>query len=410
MRASTLIRLISVALLPAILPVEGMGQSTANGAPAGVAEAMLRVEGVHQAINCLKKQEAAAPVVYAPDNTTASLSYQDQQFKLGCAVSGFTEYFAPSRWAAFKINGDGGVDVTGAPNSILVEGANRASVIATPGSAASYRIAIPAEGYVSFDWGYIGGSNLLNQQFWIEVNGERVESMAEGHTAGSFFSNQLFSGDELAFNIVSGHKGFEVQLSNFEFFSNAIGVIERRWEAGSKNGQQGYFTQLVSIKKPDFTQVIFPGNCDGISYPQIENGASIEPEWTGYPVIDEDGSIATTHDQYPLSDDGCAFSLKWEDEVLQDNGNCIIFRHWIVSDYCGDNVQDHTQVIKMRGGCPEGGSTLPYGQYDIPENGKQNAPDNPQYSVSNEALQAGLNIGLLPVENSTEAQLVSPAD
>ncbi|MCB0546877.1 MAG: hypothetical protein KDD19_04765 [Phaeodactylibacter sp.] len=389
MRASTLIRLISVALLPAILPVEGMGQSTANGAPAGVAEAMLRVEGVHQAINCLKKQEAAAPVVYAPDNTTASLSYQDQQFKLGCAVSGFTEYFAPSRWAAFKINGDGGVDVTGAPNSILVEGANRASVIATPGSAASYRIAIPAEGYVSFNWKYIGGSNLFNRQFWVEVNGERAESMAEGHTAGNFFSSLLSSGDELAFNIVSDVRGFEIQLSDFEFLSNAIGVIERRWEARTDNGLKGQFTQFVSIKKPDFSQVVFPGNYDGSDYPLINSGVSIDPEWTGYPFIDEDGSIVTRNDQYPLADDGCAFSLKWEDEMLYDEGTCIVFRHWIVSDYCGDNVQEHTQVIKVRGGCPEGGKPLPYGQQVAPENGKgPSIPGQQRYSSVNIALQA----------------------
>ena len=404
MRAPTPVNFFLIAVLAAIHPIWGISQYTAVDAASSWEEGPLRLEGIHQATNCLKQEEVVPPIVYAPDNVITYLTYQDQYFRLGCAVSGFTEYFAPSRWAALKINGDGGVDVTGAPNSILVEGANRASVIATPRSAASYRIAIPAEGYVSFDWGYIGGSNLLNQQFWIEVNGVRAESMAEGHTAGSFFSNQLFSGDILSFNIVSEDKGFEIQLSNFEFFSNAIGVIERQWEAGAKNGQQGHFTQWVSVKKPDFTQVIFPGNCDGISYPLIESGASIEPEWTGYPVIDEDGSIATTHDQYPLTDDGCAFSLKWEDEVLPDNGNCIVFRHWIISDYCGDNVQDYTQVIKMRGSCPEGSSPLPYGQFDIPENGNQNGAGDPKYSVSNGSLQAALN------SNPVEAQLVSPAE
>ena len=402
MRTSTLLHLIPTVVLIASAPVCATSQYSATENAGGTTgQGLLRVEGTHQVTNCLKQDEAISPVVYAPGNAAVSLSYQDQYYKLGCAVSGFEEYFAPSRWAAFKINGDGGVDVTGAPNSILVEGANRASVIATPGSAASYRIAIPAEGYVSFDWGYIGGSNLLNRQFWVEVNGERAESMAEGHTAGSFFSSLLLPGDELRFNIVSDEKGFQIQLSNFEFLSNAIGVIERRWEALAENGERGCFTQLVSVKKPDFTQVIFPGNLDGIEYPQLEMGASLEPVWTGYPVIDEDGSVATTYDQYPLSDDGCAFSLKWEDEILSDNGDCIVFRHWIVSDYCGGNVQEHTQVIKMRGGCPENDNSKPYGQYDRPENGNYNSsPGHQEYSASGTALQAGLNTFPLAEEHS----------
>ncbi|MCB9296738.1 MAG: hypothetical protein H6559_27015 [Lewinellaceae bacterium] len=403
MRTSTLICLIPTIILLSAYPIGATSQAAAaNTAQAGAGESMLRLDGAHQAVSCLGSQDVVPPVVYAPDNTTASLTYQDQQFKLGCAVSGFQEYFAPSRWAAVKINGDGGVDVTGAPNSILVEGANRASVIATPGSAASYRIAIPAEGYVSFDWGYIGGSNLLNRQFWVGINGERVESMAEGHTAGTFFSSLLAPGDELSFNIVSGEKGFEVQLSGFEFLSNAIGVIERHWEAATETGQQTGFTQLVSIRKPDFTQVVFPGNLDGVEYPLLEYGASIEPVWTGYPFIDEDGSVATTHDQYALSDDGCSFGVKWEDEILYDNDGCIVFRHWTVSDYCGGNVQSETQVIRMRGGCPESGTPLPYGQQGQP-NGIHQSPATEGYPVSGEEFQAELAASPAP-------EALSPAD
>lgn len=382
MRALIYTYFIPLTIMTAAFPGWGSGQGVAVDGDAGIAEEVVRLDGIHQAISCLKQEDIVPPVVYAPGNEAASLAYQDQEFNLGCAVSGFKEYFAPSRWAASKIKGDGGVDVTGAPNSILVEGANRASVIATPGSAASYRIAIPAEGYVSFDWGYIGGSNLLNQQFWIEINGARAESLAEGHTAGNFFSGLLYAGDELAFNIVSGNKGFEIQLSNFEFLSNTIRVIERRWEARTESGRQGFFTQWVSIKKPDFTQVLFPGNYDGAEYPVINNDMPTNPDWTGYPVIDEDGSAATTHDQYPLKDDGCSFEVKWKDEVLNDNGACIVFRHWIVSDYCGDNVQNHTQVIKMQGGCPEMANPLPFGQYGAPEPGMDEGIFHPRHTVS----------------------------
>ncbi len=382
MRALIFTHFIPLAVMTALFPGWGTGQGIAAGGDTDIAEAAIRLDGLHQAITCLKQENIVPPVAYAPGNEAASLSYQDQEFNLGCAVSGFKEYFAPSRWTASKIKGDGGVDVTGAPNSILVEGANRASVIATPGSAASYRIAIPAEGYVSFDWGYIGGSNLLNQQFWIEVNGTRAESLAEGRTAGNFFSRLLHAGDELTFNIVSGQKGFEIQLSNFEFLSNVISVTERRWEARTESGLQGSFTQWVSIKKPDFTQVIFPGNYDGAEYPVIDTIMPVRPDWTGNPVIDEDGTTATTHDQYPLKDDGCSFDVKWQDEALNDNGACIVFRHWIVSDYCGGNVQSHTQVIKMQGGCPEMANPLPFGQYGAPGSGNDEGIFNPQHTVS----------------------------
>lgn len=409
MRALILLSFIPAAALTVLYPTRGMGQCAPPAAPAEAKADMLRLSGSHQAVSCLKQQEATPPVATAPGNAQTSLSYQDQYFKLGCAVSGFKEYFAPSRWTVAKINGDGGVDVTGAPNSILVEGANRASVIATPGSAASYRIAIPAKGYVSFDWGYVGGSNFLNQQFWVEVNGQPVETMTKERTDGSFFSSLLLPGDELAFNITAARKGFAVQLSNFEFLSNAIGVIERRWEAHTEDGLEGRFTQFVSIKKPDFTKVIFPGNCDGIDYPLIENGSSAEPVWTGYPVIDEDGSAATTHDQYPLSGDGCAFNLKWEDELLYDQGDCIIFRHWAVSDYCGNNVQKHTQVIKVRGGCPEGASELPYGQHHGDE-GDTPPPGLSPHSASALALQPSQQGAFDTVASPGEPRILPPTD
>ncbi|MCB9267690.1 MAG: hypothetical protein H6558_21915 [Lewinellaceae bacterium] len=409
MRASTLICFLPLAVLAAVYPAGSAGQPAVAGLAPGAKESTLRLEGTHQAVSCLKQQEITPPVVYASDNANTSLAHKDQYFKLGCAVSGFTEYFAPSRWAAAKIIGDGGVDVTGAPNSILVEGANRASVIATPGSAASYRIAIPADGYISFDWVYIGGSNFLNQKFWIEVNGEHIESMAPGHTSGSFFSSLLHPGDELSFNIDSDGKGFSIQLSGFEFLSNAIGVIERHWQAHSENGARSSFTQLISIKKPDFNQVIFPGNCDGIINPRVESGASAEPQWTGFPVIDEDGSLATTDDQYPLSDDGCSFSVKWEDEALYDNGECIIFRHWTVSDYCGGNVQTQTQVIKVEGGCPEGATPLPYGQFAPGGEENRQSPALPQnYSMPNMVLEASLSDNPLSVPEGRP--VAAPAD
>ena len=329
---------------------------------------MITLDGIHQQVRCFDPVPPVPPVAITACGMAVMLSFEDQYFQLGCTVSGFEGYFALSRWAAHKIKGDYGVDVTGAPNSILVEGANTASVVVAPESVASLEIAIPANGFVSFDWRYIGGSNFPNQSFWIDVNGKRADEMHAGLESGSFFYGPLEVGDVLGLHAIAPAAGFEVQLANFEFMANAMGVIERRWKATGLAGQEAFFTQLVSLEKPNLSLVTFPGNFDGFEYPVLGWGGATAPSLTGYPVLDEDGLLSTTHDQYPLLGSKSPFALSWEDEMLYDeSGNlCTIFREWTVADQCGGNIIVHTQFIKFQGACPEMPMPTPYGEQAAP--------------------------------------------
>ena len=66
-------------------------------------------------------EETDVPTLGEPeahDNCTAvaSLTYTDEVIDFGCGEQGFEGYFAPENWMITTTNGDGGVDVTGAPN------------------------------------------------------------------------------------------------------------------------------------------------------------------------------------------------------------------------------------------------------------------------------------------------------
>ena len=315
------------------------------------------LRGWHQSIDLLMPSSPIPPITVQEDIELIQLHYSDNYYKLGCTVQGFKGYFNMSNWTDNKEYGDGGVDVTGAPNPILVEGANSTSVILTSGSSAFYTIAVPADGYVTFDWGYIGGSNLFGHNFTILINGQIVDQLSNSHQKASFFSSSLQAGDQLGIAMKACNNGFEMKLSNFEFISNAIGVYKRTWKALGKHNAQGAFTQLVSVNKPEMSLVLFPEHYDDYHQPMLQQ-EDYHPEWTGYPVFDLDGSDITTHDQYPISAAEGNIGLKWNDEFMENEGECIIYRHWTITDYCGSNILEHTQIIKVAAGCPESAPDL----------------------------------------------------
>ena len=313
-----------------------------------------QLTGWHQSVSCLQEITPQPPVTNHSNITLKTLTYTDEYFRLGCTATGFQGYFSPSRWQAEHEKGDGGVDVTGAPNSVLVEGANSASVVMLAGSSAAYKIAIPATGYAKFNWSYIGGSNLLDNSFYITINDEPIDQLKETNRSGTFFSGLLQAGDYISLHGNAPNKGFKIKLSNFEFISNTIAIYEREWTALDANNEMSTFIQHVSVKKPDLSTIVFPSNYDGYHLPVLDYSPSVEPEWTGYPVFDIDGSNYTSSDQFPLEDALGTVEYKWEDEYLYEGGFCIIYRHWTISDYCGGNTVKHTQILKMAGGCPDG--------------------------------------------------------
>lgn len=312
------------------------------------------LKGWHQRLGCLEQAVPLPPVAAPGSVPIASLLYQDEYFELGCMVSGFQGYFAPSRWDGHQLYGDCGVDVTGAPNSVLVEGANSASVELVPnGHTASSGIVVPATGYIKFDWGYIGGSTFSELTFFhISVNGQLVEAVSDVACSNTFFSGLLRAGDRIEIHAGADGIAPEVRLSAFEFISNSMGVYERTWTATGNDGRSACFLQYVSVKKPDLGTVLFPDDFDGGQQPILDYAPSLDPIWTGYPVFDLDGSGYTSDDQYSISDANGRVTLSWQDELAEEGGLCTLQRHWTVTDRCGGNVLRHIQIIKMAGHCP----------------------------------------------------------
>ncbi|MEQ8706972.1 MAG: hypothetical protein RIC19_23770 [Phaeodactylibacter sp.] len=325
--------------------------------------------GTHGTVTCQEEWQVPPPVLSYPPSESIAYSFEDQYFNLSCQSQGWQGYFAWSNWTSAARHGDGGVDVTGAPNSVLVEGANSASILLTPGSQAAYELAIPADGFVRFDWSYVGGSSLSKHTFIVSINNEAVQALRPGQPSNTFFSSFLNTGDTLKLWAQAGHQGFEIRLSSFEFLSNALGVVERSWTAMDSESPISTFTQLIAIEKPAMDNILFPESYDGLEAPLLEHPARSGPDYTGFPVIDTDGDRLTTHDQIDLGEESCSFLATWDDETLFENGLCIIYRKWTVRDLCGQNAYQATQTLKVAGGCPTWGNPIPhlYQISDFPE-------------------------------------------
>jgi hypothetical protein len=344
--------------LPAINPVLHQAPAYISQQPSLTNPAFCPpiLKGRHLSLNCLELSgniPLAQPEAYSPCDREVQLAYNDDFFTLGCAQEGFTGYFAPSRWEALKINGDGGVDVTGAPDGLLVEGANSALVSVDAGSTVQWRLAIPAEGYAVFGWRVVGGSNL----FSVLVNGRQVLA-ADGpeEVDDRFFSPLLHPGDQLTLQVsASADQSAAVELSQFRLLTNATGVTCRLWTAGDEAGENAQFTQFITYERPSITQVLFPANRDGIEAPAVSDISEAHPDHIGYPVIDRDGNPDTFNDQYSLHE-ACGYSATWTDEVISSDRRCILNRHWLVTDDCGSNTMRIVQVIHLLQGA---GDCLP---------------------------------------------------
>lgn len=323
------------------------------------------LNGRHLSYECTDTGSApisAQPDVYSPCGRAIQLTYKDEYFDLGCNQEGFTGYFAPSRWEGQKINGDGGVDVTGAPDGLLVEGANSALVSVDAGSTVQWRIAIPAEGYAVFGWRVVGGSNL----FSVLVNEKQVVS---GNAEDRFFSPLLRPGDQLTLQLNASTPDAAVELSQFRLLTNAMGVTCRHWTAADETGEEASFCQFITFQRPSIAQVLFPANRDGIDAPAAAGSAETHPDLMGYPVFDRDGNPDTPNDQFAVNEI-CGYHATWTDETTFDGTRCVLKRHWLVIDNCASNTMRMTQVIYLHnnaGNClPPQPDTYPAPQLKAP--------------------------------------------
>ena len=279
------------------------------------------------------------PRVASACQDITSLRYDDSHYTLFSTNQNQDHYFNWNNWT-FKNKGDGGVDVTGAPSKILVEGANNTQFNTTPGSLLRLSIAIPAEGYVNFDWRKVGSSNI---SLHVSINGKK-----QTVTEGNFLSDLLRAGDQFTLELDSAAESFNaISINNFEFLTNATGVIKRQWMASDLNGKAGEFAQFIAIRRASIANLVLPKNMDGVEAPMLKQGASTNPSTTGYPMFDQDGDLHTKFDQINITDDKFGFTLNWKDEVQVISGKKTIIRHWVINDKHFGNKMKQKQIIKL---------------------------------------------------------------
>jgi hypothetical protein len=306
-------------------------------------------------LNCTEDASAtalAAPVVTDNCSSNVSVSHQDTMLDFGCGYTGFAGYFDPANWEVClptNTNGDGGVDVTGAPNSILVEGASHSPLSTNPRYVTRFKIVIPTEGYVSFDWSSFGGSSFNSDAFYLTINNWCVQLTTETTQNGTYTTGLLQPGDVLSFEQTSDGNSNHINtlVSNFHFSTLAWKVIKRKWTATDQSGNTSYLTQTVTIKRASLSNVVFPPNRDGIAAPMLPCGAMADLAQTGVPFIDEDGNLATTTDQYGIGNGDCTFNITHEDQLIPTcEGSGLTLRKWFIIDDCTGNLLEHTQLIK----------------------------------------------------------------
>lgn len=296
----------------------------------------------------------------AVDNCTsvAYILHEDEEIDFACGETGFTGYFAPENWNTCTIgsDGDGGVDVTGAPNSISVEGAENSPVSDNCPYVTKFKIELPAEGYISFDWSSIGGSDFAHESAFFTVGDTCVQLTLDGVTSGSYTSWLIEPGTWISFEVTSNGDANNLTafFENFHFYTPAIKVIHRNWTAYDEYFNEGYCTQVITIERTYLEEVQFPPNRDGVAALLLECGEVTSPTFTepsavGMPFLDADGDLSTTDDQSQFSaNNECRIDVYHNDVVFPEcDGNYTIARTWTVYNQCTEETIDSVQVIRV---------------------------------------------------------------
>lgn len=312
------------------------------------------IEIDHVSMNCTEDTGVPAvgePAVYDNCSNDITVTHADSLISFGCGYTGFAGYFDPSNWTECLINdGDGGVDVTGAPGQILVEGADSSPLSTAPKYITKYKIVIPTEGYVSFDWSSFGGSLFNTHGFYLTINNWCVQITNDTVQGGTYTTGLLEPGDVLSFEQVSDGNADAVHtiVSNFHFHTLAWKVIHRTWSATDEYGNTRQYTQVITQERAALSQVMFPPDRDGVAAPMLACGAMADLSQTGQPFIDEDGDLNTTADQYALDNGECAFNVAYEDQSIATcEGSELVLRKWTIIDDCSSQILEHTQIIKL---------------------------------------------------------------
>lgn len=133
---------------------------------------------------------------------------------------GFTDAYAPANWTILNTNTDGGVNTSGIPASIIIDGGDNSSNLS---GSTKFTISAPASGLVTFDWVWsttdLVTSTGFNDPFYILINGNQTNPLNPNDTLqNGIFSFNVNAGDEFGFEIATADNTFgnsQVTISNF---------------------------------------------------------------------------------------------------------------------------------------------------------------------------------------------------
>lgn len=252
------------------------------------------------------------------DNTVSS--QQSVYYVLGCKHQGWQGYFALDNWYQTASSGDGGVDVTEAPNAMVAEGASHARLVVQTGNSPNYvfRITVPADGYLYFRLKKVGSFlsphiSSTDTELFILINGQRLP--LEALPNGSYYSPFLQAGT--TFGLAFQGPGNCYHWEDISFYSNCSGV----WVTPTDKSDGWRPARVQPVDRPRLNQVYF-------SYDRPE-------EW---PTLDLDGDMLTVGDQQSLREGAASpFELSYRDDTTTYRGQYWVQRIFEIREPCSGN-------------------------------------------------------------------------
>ena len=144
-------------------------------------------------------------------------------------VIGFTGDFAPSNWSTTLDGGDGYVNTSNAPTSIVIASADNQDIVERN---TDFSIAMPFSGTVSFNWSYqTSDEGSSFDPFFVGIDGVFTMLTSDSDSTqleSGFYSGSILAGQILTLRANTPDSSFgraETTVSNFQAVSEPTSAV-----------------------------------------------------------------------------------------------------------------------------------------------------------------------------------------